>query len=847
MPESPMTFTLEVRPTLPERLSRLEELAGNLYYSWDRRVSGLFKRLDIGLWRASANNPDVFLRRVKQSTLDEAAEDPDFLEEYESALAVYDAYLRRQGYQSDTSLDPEAGLVAYFCFEYALHESLPIYSGGLGVLAGDHCKAASDMGIPLIAVGLFYREGYFVQQIDAHGQQRALHIPVNEEDLPVERAFDSEGRPVRVGVEIAGRSVALQVWIVKVGNIRLLLLDADLEENGPEARALTYQLYGGSSDLRIQQEIILGVGGVRTLRAMGLSPTVWHANEGHAAFMLLERIREQVNLGRDFAAARELVASGSVFTTHTPVPAGHDRFNFDQMRGFLGGYLDKLGTSIDNVLALGAEPGVHDSFNMTLLALRVSCFANGVSRIHGSVAAEMEQRLWPQIAAYENPITSVTNGVHLSTFLGRAWEQVFHDRFRDWRRRTTDIAYWKQIDDIPYHRFVAVRQQLKRELMDELKLRLEFQHRRNGTPKPDYDRLMRPLREGDALLMGFARRFATYKRATLLLRDRERLIRLLTDPHRPVILVFAGKAHPNDQPGQALIRELYGASMSSDLIGRLIVVEGYDMHLARNLVQGCDVWLNTPEYPMEASGTSGMKAGINGALNVSILDGWWPEAWNGENGFAITPSPSHLDAEVREAEEARQLFDLLEFEVIPCYYDQAGHPYADCWIQRSRAAMRTLIPRFTAQRMLRDYVERAYVPAVMRSAQIFENDAFGARDLATWKEKVRHRWSGVSISTPVNLPRVLRQGERLHFEVEVGLSGLSSEDVVVECLIGREELGSFQPYRWWRLECIRSTQGRASYRLDAEPLSGFQSVRLRAYPTHPLLAHPFDMGCMVWV
>ena len=371
--------------------------------------------------------------------------------------------------------------------------------------------------------------------------------------------------------------------------------------------------------------------------------------------------------------------------------------------------------------------------------------------------------------------------------------------------------------------------------------------RRKEPPKSDLARWMQLFSNVDALLLGSARRFATYKRATLLLRDRERLARLLNDPHRPVILVFAGKAHPNDQPGQALIRELYRESMSSDLIGRLIVVEGYDMHLARNLVQGCDVWLNTPEYPMEASGTSGMKAGINGALNVSILDGWWPEAWNGENGFAITPLSPHLAADIRETEEGRQLLDLLEFEVIPCYYDQAGHPYSEAWIQRSRAAMRTLIPRFTAQRMLRDYVERAYVPAVTRSARISENDAAGARALATWKESVRHRWSGVSIHLPSGCPRTLRQGQRLNFEVDVDLNGLTSEDVVVECLIGREERGGFQPHRWWKLECIRCDHDRASYQLDAEPLSGLQYMRLRAYPTHPLLSHPFEMGCMVWV
>lgn len=847
MLEQPTTYALELRPLLPRRLQRLEQLAGNLYYSWDRRVRALFYRLDAGLWRECANNPRVFLRRVSQAALDAAAEDPDFLEEYHSALATFDAYLTHRGQGKTTApLDPARDLVAYFCFEYGLHESLPIYSGGLGVLAGDHCKAASDLGAPLVAVGLFYREGYFVQQIDGDGQQQALHLPVEAEDMPLSPALDAQGQPLRVSVPIHDRTLQLQAWIAEVGNIRLLLLDADLPENDADLRTLTQQLYGGGNEMRIQQEIILGIGGVRALRAMGLAPNVWHANEGHAAFMILERIREHVTQGRDFDTALELVAAGSVFTTHTPVPAGHDRFDHALMKHFLDGYLGELGASVDTVLALGAEPDIADSFNMTLLALRCSRFANGVSRIHGGIAAEMEQHLWPQIAARENPITSITNGVHLQTFIARAWEQVFHDDFRDWRRHVLDKEYWQRIDQIPYYRFAAVRQQLKRELMAELRRRLDNQHRRNRTPAATYNRVLRHLDGGDALLIGFARRFATYKRATLLLRDRVRLARLLSDPKRPAILVFAGKAHPRDEPGQALIRELYAASMAPDLIGRLIVVDGYDMQLARNLVQGCDVWLNTPEYPMEASGTSGMKAAINGALNVSVLDGWWPEGWDGENGFAITPVSTHLDHETRADEEARQLFDILEHDLLPCYYDSGDQPYAEPWIKRSRAAMRTLIPRFTAQRMFRDYLQRAYGPAAERSARLAADDAAGAVDLAAWKRRVREHWVGVSLIPPAGIPESLSHGQRLCFEVEVELGGLTMTDVTVECVCGRDGPDGFESLRTLKLEPLADSGAPGRYRLDAEPLPGLQQLRLRAYPFHPLLAHPFEMGRMIW-
>lgn len=847
MPEQPSTYTLELQPLLPQRLVRLEQLASNLYYSWDRRVRALFYRLDAELWRECANNPRVFLRRVSQAALDAAAEDPDFLEEYHSALATFDAYLTHRGQgQTTAPLDPARDLVAYFCFEYGLHESLPIYSGGLGVLAGDLCKAASDLGAPLVAVGLFYREGYFVQQIDGDGQQLALYLPVKAEDMPLSPALDAQGQPLRVNVTIHQRQLQLQAWIARVGNIRLLLLDADLPENDIDQRELTQQLYGGGNEMRIQQEIILGIGGVRTLRAMGLAPNVWHANEGHAAFMILERIREHVAQGHDFDTALELVAAGSVFTTHTPVPAGHDRFDHALMKYFLDGYLDQLGAPVETVLALGAEPGIPDSFNMTLLALRGSRFANGVSRIHGGIAAEMGQHLWPQIAAHENPITSITNGVHLQTFIARAWEQVFHDSFRDWRRHLLDENYWRRIDQIPYYRFVAVRQQLKRELMTELRRRLDNQHRRNRTPAATYRRVLRHLDGGDALLIGFARRFATYKRATLLLRDRVRLARLLNDPKRPAILVFAGKAHPRDEPGQALIRELYAASMAPDLIGRLVVVDGYDMQLARNLVQGCDVWLNTPEYPMEASGTSGMKAAINGAINVSVLDGWWPEGWDGENGFAITPVSTHLDHETRDDEEARQLLDILEHDLLPCYYDSGGQPYAEPWIKRSRAAMRTLIPRFTAQRMFRDYLHRAYGPAAGRSARLAADNAAGAIALAAWKRRVREHWAGVSLKPPVGIPESLRHGQRLCFEVKVDLDGLAMTDVTVECVCGRDGPDGFEPLRILKLEPLADGSAPGRYRLDADPLPGLQQLRLRAYPFHPMLSHPFEMGRMIW-
>ena len=849
MAEPPSTFPLEVRPRLPEKLRRLEQLASDLMYGWERRIRGVFWRLDARLWDECGNNPRVFLRRIAQQRLDAAAEDPDFLYEYYGACTAYDLY-HATGPKPELAalLDPQRDLVAYFCAEYGLHESLPIYSGGLGILAGDHCKAASDLRVPMVAVGLFYHQGYFTQHIDGQGRQQALYLPVTADDLPIRPARDADGQDLRVPIPIGGREVQARVWEAAVGHLRLVLLDCDVPENAPEHRGITWQLYGGGAELRIQQELVLGVGGVRALRAMGLAPTVWHINEGHAAFSILERVRERVAAGAPFEAAVEAVAAATVFTTHTVVQAGHDRFPHALVQGFAGGLLAALGAGLDEVLALGAEPQAG-MFNMTALALRGSRFANGVSQIHARLAASMERYVWPQIAPAENPLRAITNGVHLPTFMARVWIQVFHDHFPEWSRHLLDEPYWAQIDEIPYFRFVAVRQRLKRDLLLELGQRLRRQHARNGTPEALVARLTRQVENvhTNALVLGFARRFATYKRATLLLRDRARLSRLLNDARRPAILIFAGKAHPRDEPGQALIRELHAASMEPDLIGRLLVVEGYDLHFARKLIQGCDVWLNTPEYPLEACGTSGMKAGINGVVNVSVLDGWWPEGWDGRNGFAVTPVGAQFDAAARADEEARQLLDILEQQVVPRYYGRKREGWSEDWIRLSKNSMKTLIPRFNAQRMLQDYLTLAYAPASRRGADLAADGGARAAELARWKHRVRQAWNGVRLQADP-APAVLPHGERLPLRVRADLNGLAPEDVAVECVLGRQgALADFEQALTMRLRAAPQQDGTALYQLDVEPLSGLQHYRLRAYPHHAALTHPFELGCMVWL
>lgn len=847
-------YTLEVHPTLPDRLKRLAELANDLLYSWDRQVRGLFYRLDSELWESCSHNPRVFLRRVSQQRLEEAAGDQIFLEDYNRVLSVYDTY-HQERIRSDIArlLDPERDLVAYFCAEFGFHESFQIYSGGLGILAGDHCKAASDLGLPFVAVGLLYRQGYFTQTIDGHGNQVAHYTPTNFADLPTTAATDAEGREIHVHVDLPGRRVVLKVWKVKAGRIALYLLDSDLPENAEADRSITYQLYGGDINTRMQQEIVLGIGGVRALRALGLAPTVWHINEGHAAFQILERCRERVAGGLPFDAALELIAASTVFTTHTPVPAGHDIFEHKLMQAYFGDFAKQLGIELDRFLDLGATPGNNNGFNQTALALRGSRFQNGVSRIHGGVASRMAAYVWPEVPPEENPMGYVTNGVHVPTFLAREWVNLFDMRFAGgWRSELLNEAFWMRIDDVPDHSFWSLRQSLKTEMLLDVRRRSVLQHRRNGASAALIERLTQHLNpQGlDVLTIGFARRFATYKRAGLLFSDPARLARLLNDPEHPVLLIFAGKAHPHDMPAQQLIKLIHDFSRRPEFEGKIVLLEGYDQALARKLVTGVDVWLNTPEYPLEASGTSGEKAGINGVINLSVLDGWWGEGYNGENGWAITPHGPQYDPAYRDREEAQELLDILEKQVVPLYYARNGHGYPEGWVKKSKASMRTLMPRFNAQRMVMDYVTRYYTVARHQRELMIADNAARALDLAEWKKNLTRVWPRARMRR-IDAPlQEMRADEILPIRIAAQIDGLRPEDVVVECLVGVEtEGGEFVVHD--RLPFTagqRTDSGEVVFNLDLRPsLPGLQYYKIRMYPFRSDLSHRFETGCMLWL
>ncbi|SFD95496.1 alpha-glucan family phosphorylase [Nitrosomonas sp. Nm166] len=845
-------FTITVNPKIPPRLKRLQELANNLWYSWDRATRMLFSRLDPHLWEAVGHNPKAFLKRVDESTLLKATEDRVFLATYNSILSTYDSYHDESSAQNNTEGLGAQDQVAYFCFEFGFHESLPIYSGGLGILAGDHCKAASDLHLPFVAIGLLYRQGYFSQAIDSQGNQQVTYTVADFEDLPVTPVLHPDGSSLHIDVALPRRNVIVKIWQAKIGHVVLYLLDTDLPENSPQDRYITHNLYGGDKVMRIEQEIILGMGGVRALQALGIRPTVWHINEGHAAFMILERIHNLVQQGLDFPSALEAVAVNTIFTTHTAVPAGHDYFSADMTRTYFDDFYRSLNITPEEFMALGHVPGSPD-FNMTALAIHGSRTHNGVSKIHRSVSANICQDLWPQIEPEENPITYITNGIHVPTFLAQEWSDLF-DRYlgHEWRNKMCDTEYWSRIDNIPDHLFWSVRQSLKSQLFYGIRSRITEQNSRNHGSEAHLDRLLKfvdPINPS-ILTLGFARRFATYKRAALLFENLDWLRKIILDQERPVLLIFAGKAHPADIPGQDVIRHISQIARLPEFEGRLLLVEGYDLRLARRLVAGVDVWLNNPIYPLEASGTSGMKAGINGAINLSVLDGWWGEGYDGKNGWAIKPGPEDMAATLRDQEESRALYEILQDQVIPLYYNYGKLGYSPEWVKMAKHSMKSLLPRYSATRMLDEYIKKFYRPASHKSLLYADNEYANAKNIATWKARIRNAWHGVTLRR-LDVPHErIFFNEALNFKVAARLNNLAPEDVVIELLICRQfkttHLCNFKHFKFEFTEIQDSDEHLFELELTPE-LCGKQEYFIRIYPYHPLMTHPLEMGLMVWL
>jgi glycogen phosphorylase len=705
------------RAPLPPRISRLDELAVDLWWSWHPDARAVFRRLDYTLWRATAHNPVRMLGLIQPDRLEAAATDPEFHRLYDAALHELDeARTARSTWWTNHAPQLADQRIAYFSAEFALHQSLPIYAGGLGVLAGDHCKEASDLGVPLIGVGFMYPQGYFHQHISAEGWQEESYERLNWTDAPVEPATTPDGRPCIIAVPLGERSVVVAVWRVRVGRVQLYLLDTDLEENAPWDRELSARLYGGDRETRIQQEIVLGIGGVRALKSLGFSPAAFHLNEGHAAFVVLQRIRDLIEHGSTFDEALEEIRATTIFTTHTPVPAGHDAFPFHLVEKHLAGCWGTLGANRDKFLALGShDAGSGSLFNMTALALRSAGQVNGVSELHGKVTRAMWGSIWPGVAESSRPVGSVTNGVHVATWIANDLADLFTQYLGvDWRERHDDPALWNGILAIPDDELWAIRRALKRYLFTFMRerARQRWTEERVGAPRVV---AAGALLEPDALTIGFARRFAGYKRPELLFHDTERLARILNGARRPVQIIFAGKAHPADDVGKHHLQRVYRRALDPLFAGRVAFVDDYDLHVAHFLVQGCDVWLNNPRKPMEASGTSGMKAALNGVPHLSIGDGWWAEGFNGTNGWTIEGGTSGDNYDATDAADATALYRLLEEEVVPAFYDrdQAGVPHR--WLAIVKDAIRSVAPRFSARRMFKEYAEQMYAPALEHS------------------------------------------------------------------------------------------------------------------------------------
>jgi len=845
--EQGTAFECQVIPRVPARLQRLHELADNLWYGWEKPARSLFSRLQPKLWEAVGHNPKAFLKRIDESRLEEAAKDYVFLDNYNRVLSSFDTYMGSALERNADLKFKEDDLIAYFCAEFGIHESFPVYSGGLGILAGDHCKTASDLRLPFVAVGLLYRQGYFSQRIDGDGAQIATYADSNFEDLPISPAMRSDGTEVHVQIEFPGRIVEAKVWRAKVGHISLYLLDTNLECNQETDRHITHQLYGGDKHTRIQQEIVLGIGGMRALRELGKKPTVFHMNEGHAAFLVLERMRQKVKAGLSYEAAIEAVAANTVFTTHTPVPAGHDHFPAAMIWDYLSQCCTDLGVGHEKFMRLG---GGGSDFNMTRLALIVSRYHNGVSRIHGGVSSQILSDMWPQIRPEESPMDYITNGVHVPTFLAEEWQALFDSQLGyEWRRRMTEVSYWQRLDDLSDHQFWTVHQALKSQLLQYVRGVLTQQHLRNHGSPAHLDRILKladPLNP-NVLVIGFARRFATYKRAALLFENMDWLRSLVNEADRPVLFLFAGKAHPADRPGQELIRRVHQLSCQPEFEGKILMLEGYDLNLARRLVSGCDVWLNNPIYPLEASGTSGMKAAMNGVLNLSVTDGWWDEGYDGTNGWAIKPAPEWYDDARRDGEDSRTLYELLQDKVIPLYYERNDLGYSPGWVQMAKRSIATLLPQFSSLRMVTEYVHKFYIPAAEGGRSVHEQAYAGAHALAAWKSQVQVVWDGVSVRNLSDMPRQMVFGDEMALRVAVNLAGLSPEDVRVELLLSRG-FGAHKVHNEVRFAYVGMEGAEAIYQMTYQPSwCGRMEFRVRVYPHHALLTHRFETGRLLWL
>ena len=781
---------ITVNPQLPKRIEKLSEISNNLWWSWNTEFLRLFKTIDNDLWETCEKNPVKFLKQVSQERLEAVSKNVEFLKEYDKLARQFEDYMNSKNtWFANNYPENKNDLIAYFSAEYGLDRTIPIYSGGLGILSGDHLKSASDLGIPLVAVGLLYKNGYFHQKINGYGDQETEYINIELSNLPINPVKDKNGEDLIIYVKFPKRRLYLKVWQINVGRIKLYLLDSDIEKNNPEDRDVTLRLYGGDQEMRIRQEIVLGMGGTNLLtRALGLNPTIYHMNEGHSAFLILELIK---NIIRDkqvsFDVARDIASSKTVFTTHTPVPAGNDIFPLDLVDKYFKDFWPRLGLDREEFLRLGMKPSqiLEPGFNMGILALKVAGKKNGVSKLHGAVSRELFGDVWPDIAANESPITYVTNGIHTCSWLSPKLKELYNKYLMPyWQDNIHEDKVWEKINNIPDKTLWETHQDRKEKLLKLVKDNTTQRLRRSGYSYEEINEITSKLNP-NALTIGFARRFATYKRATLIFKDLERITQILNNSEKPVQLIFAGKAHPADKEGQDLIKRIHEISMMPQFKGKIFLLENYNIAMSQYLVSGVDVWLNNPRRPMEASGTSGQKASVNGVINFSVLDGWWAEGYNQENGWTIGTNAEYNSYEEQDIADSQSMYRTLEDKIIPTYYNKNEEGISPKWIRIMKNSIISTGGKYSTARMLVDYTNNLYMPLCNLTKKYYKNvDTVAEYNL--WKKNLYINWKDIKITQTNNLDNItIDAGNNIEVKCEVELPNVDLENITVECYYGK--------------------------------------------------------------
>ena len=844
-----------ISPRLPEKLGHLKDLMYNLRWSWSHSVIELFRRLDSELWEKSNHNPVLMLGLVDQHVLEEAVNDEGFMSHLKGAYNYHQSRIDAgSSWFARTYKDDPDILIAYFSAEFGLTECLSIFAGGLGVLAGDYLKSASNLGIPVVGIGLLYQQGYFQQHLNEAGWQQEVYGENDFYNLPLQLVRMEDGKPLAIAIPFPERDVFVQIWKVQIGRVSLYLLDANIPANRPDDRSITYRIYSGDSEMRIKQEIVLGIGGLKALEALHLQPTLFHMNEGHSAFLSIELIRSLMKKYHlDFSEAREVATAAMIVTIHTPVSAGHDYFSDELMHRYLFRYSRELRITWPEFMALGKRnpQDQAEQFCMTLLALRLSHFCNGVSKLHGKVTRRMFKDLWPEIPENEIPIGHITNGVHFRSWISMEMN-LLYDRYLGprWQEEPGDKAIWEKARKIPREELWRTHERRRERLVAFVRQRLRWRLERLGASRTEIE-IADEVLDPNVLTIGFARRFAAYKRATLILHDPERLSRILNNPKYPIQIIFAGKAHPKDDEGKKLIQQIINLAKRDDFRRKMVFIEDYDMTVARYLVQGSDLWLNTPRRLLEASGTSGMKAAANGVLNLSILDGWWDEAYDPSFGWAIMHQETYDDPAYQDKEEADDIYDILEKEIAPMFYDRGVDRLPRRWIDRMKDSIANLCHFFNTNRMILEYTDTIYVPASRRYKKFISNDFSDVRKLVGWRSKVKNHWSQVRIESlkTENLTNMMINDE-IRVRATVHLGKLTPDDVAVEICIGRidarDKIISPQLTKMTPVESLGD--GRYVFEGASAPCdkSGQHGLTIRVLPYHPNMPSKFIPGYIIW-